>query len=61
MPKINKIIKKETEQHIEQVRENVPLYDQSFCNYSNAPFISNIWESISNTMPLSVLFIQKKN
>ena len=32
----------------ELVRENVPLYDKSSSNYSNVPFISNIWESISN-------------
>ena len=57
MPKIRKITKDEMKQLNELVRENVPLYDKSSSNYSNVPFISNIWESISNKMPLFVLFI----
>ena len=54
MLKISKITKEETEQLIDLVRENVPLYDQSSSDYRNAPFISNIWERVSNKMPLFV-------
>ena len=53
MPKISKITKEETEQLTELVRGNVPLYDQSSSDYSNAPFIS--------LTANFVLFTQKKN
>ena len=39
-PKINKIAREETEQLIELVHWNVPLYDQNSSDYSNASFIS---------------------
>ena len=48
MPKISKITKEETEQHIELVRESVPLYDQNFSDYSHMPVISNIGKGTSN-------------
>ena len=38
--KISKITKEEMEQYTELVHENVPLYDQSSSDYSNAPFVS---------------------
>ena len=52
MPKISKITKEKTEQFIELVRENVPLYDQRSRDYSNAPF---------NDYRFLCCLIQKKN
>ena len=52
MPETSKILKEETEQLTAEqliglVRKNVAPYDQSADHYSNAPYISNIWESLS--------------
>ena len=53
MPKISKLTREETEQLVELVHENVPLYDQRSSDYSNAPFIS--------LTANFVLFTKKKN
>ena len=50
VPKISKTTKEEMEWLTELVCENVPLYDRSSSEYSNVPFVSNIWKSISKKM-----------
>ena len=45
MPKISKIMNEETEQLTALARVNVTLGNQSSDDYSDAPHISNIWES----------------